>query len=858
MFGKKVLIALLSVTSIFLCNIYAQVLNFEHYSVDKGLPSSQVFDITQDKNGNLWFATDQGISKYDGYSFKNYSTKDGLTDNMVFKFHPQVNGDIWCTTFNKSVFCIRKNTFTPYPYNNQLTSLPDKFIPASIYLSTDGSFFMSVLSGKGYIHIDKNGKVIHNDIKFSNDSINHETGLLKQQSLPVFFLISEKNKRSKISGNWDHVFFSGQSNRHGDFIKACFFENKKTAVYTNPREILIKPLSGNSIVIDPQHEPISLGTIDEERFWVGYRYGGVAIFDLKGKQLNNFLLGKSVTSLFIDHEGAYWFSTLNDGIFKIKSADISCYPYDELKNNWINSLTKDRKGNLWIGYYNGDVSELSGKDQSIKQTSLLKKPALVESDPLSGKVIYSSDEGCYYGEKKISPVANPLCFYFNDSILYGSYSGLYVVYKEKRAHIPTGFRVNDICYHKSCFYLAGNKGLYKLQNNKAELFKVNELPSSIGIKDIDQWNKSLVLATHGAGIFIMNENSNLKITESEGLSNNIINEIYVENENIIWACTNSGLNRIAFNKNAKFKIDVISSSDGLISNEVTDVEVIRDTAWVGTRQGLCSFPLKILEKKRKEINYFLRISDFKVNDKSALSENGINLKYDQNRIEFNFGGVSFSSDKSITYRYQLIGHESNWNYTSSRSIMYTSLPPGSYTFCVQAKINNNTWELGQQRFNFVIAPPFWKTWWFIVSVTVFVIALIYLFFRFRILSYNRDITRELLRQLLKRLTKKTNHVVFREKGKDIRISTNTIHFVRSDDNYIEIHTDSKKYVIRYKIGDFLSLVPDPLEYLRISRSCIVRLDKVQEKSKKDVTVKGEKIPVGETYLDQLPKIKFQA
>lgn len=858
MFSKVTLIIILSVL---VYNFNAQELNFEHYSVDKGLPSSQVFDITQDKNGNLWFATDQGISKYDGYSFKNYTTKDGLTDNMVFKFHPQPNGDIWCTTFNKALFCISRNTFKPYAYNSVLTALPDNFVPSSICFSSSGSLFVAFVAGQGYIQIDKTGKVLYNDIEVTIEANNYDIGLLKEQNKAEFFFINCKSKRSKISGHWKQVLFSGQNNKSVDYIKACFSQGANTAIYTNPREIMIKPVSGDPVTIKCDHEPISLGLLDKETFWVGFRYGGIGIFDLSGKQQDLFLPGKSVTNLFIDHEGSYWFSTLNDGAFKIKNTRIACYPYDKLKNNWINSLSKDGIGNLWIGYYNGDVSTLSGKDQIIKHTSSLKKPALVDFDSLSGQVYYTGDDQFFSDKHKGSFGRSllPLCFYVhaNDSVLFGGYKGFTTLSKEKLSSFITGFRVNDICFYDHCFYFAGTKGLYKFQNNKAELLKPKGLPFPIGIKDIDRWNSSLVLTTRGAGIFIMNRNSNLNITEKDGLSNNIINEIYVENGNILWACTNSGLNRITFGKNGKFEVDIISSSEGLINNEITDVEVIRDTAWVGTRQGLCSFPIKLLEKEHTNINYFLTISDFKVNDKTHLGKQAANLKYDENRIEFDFGAVSFSSDEVITYRYQLLGHDKEWNYTNSRSTKYTSLPPGSYTFCVQAKVNNSTWEIGQQQFCFAIAPPFWKTWWFITSVIAFAIALIYLFFKFRILSYNRDITRELLRQLLKRLTRQTQYVVFKEKGKDIRISTNTIYFVRSDDNYIEIHTDTKKYVIRHKIGDFLSLVPDPLEYLRISRSCIVRLDKVQEKSKKDVTVKGQKIPVGETYLDQIQKIKFQ-
>jgi hypothetical protein len=281
---------------------------------------------------------------------------------------------------------------------------------------------------------------------------------------------------------------------------------------------------------------------------------------------------------------------------------------------------------------------------------------------------------------------------------------------------------------------------------------------------------------------------------------------------------------------------------------------VKDTIWVGTREGLCYFPKSLLNKKSVITNYFLQITQFKVNDleRAQTSE----LSYNENRIEFGFKAISFFEFKPIEYRFKLQGLETEWNYTNTVSIRYTSLPPGSYTFMVQVKGNNASWSQGQQAFSFTITPPFWQTLWFRLSAILLIVLLIYLFFRFRILSYNRDITRELMRLVLKRLTKKTNYVVFREQGKDIRIATDTICFIKSDGNYIEIHTDTGRHVIRHKIGEFLDLVPDPLEYLRINRSYIIRIDKVQSKSKKDVTVCGEKLAVGETYLEQLSKIKF--
>jgi ligand-binding sensor domain-containing protein len=58
----------------------------------------------QDINGYMWFATDRGICRYNGYEFESFGLKDGLTSNTVFKFYPQDNGDIWCSALNNRIF----------------------------------------------------------------------------------------------------------------------------------------------------------------------------------------------------------------------------------------------------------------------------------------------------------------------------------------------------------------------------------------------------------------------------------------------------------------------------------------------------------------------------------------------------------------------------------------------------------------------------------------------------------------------------------------------------------------------------------------------------------------------------------
>ncbi len=110
---------------------------YHHYTTSNGLSSSEVYDIIQDDWGYIWFSTDNGLTRYDGYSFNHYSTNDGLTNNTVFNFFKSDDGKIWCTTFEPSVFLIvgENPTFIPYHRNDIFETL-DPTIVLNKYVLT--------------------------------------------------------------------------------------------------------------------------------------------------------------------------------------------------------------------------------------------------------------------------------------------------------------------------------------------------------------------------------------------------------------------------------------------------------------------------------------------------------------------------------------------------------------------------------------------------------------------------------------------------------------------------------------------------------------------------------------------------
>ena len=129
--------------------------------VEDGLPSSQVYNIIQDDYGYIWFSTDRGLSRYNGYEFENYENIHGLAENVVFDFVKTNDGSIWCTTISSQVFKIsgREPTFTLYPYNATVKKNSENNITKGLYFSPSGDLYLSFHHRYGYLHLSSTGQV---------------------------------------------------------------------------------------------------------------------------------------------------------------------------------------------------------------------------------------------------------------------------------------------------------------------------------------------------------------------------------------------------------------------------------------------------------------------------------------------------------------------------------------------------------------------------------------------------------------------------------------------------------------------------------------------------------------------------
>ncbi|AWM12754.1 hypothetical protein DI487_01940 [Flavobacterium sediminis] len=860
---KKNLTVIVFLTAFF---SYAQEYSYREFGLNEGLPSLQVYDIHQDRNGILWFATDRGIANYNGYEIKSFGIQDGVLNNVVLDFHPQADGTVYCSTLDCNLFYFHEDFqgFFPYPFNSLLAkNLNTLQYVKSIYTSEDGSLHLGCEGILGALVISKNGKILQRPDKITDSSETENTyTVLEKKDNGAFFFY----KTQTISPKKNSVHFKNKATLTK--VDVIQLPGSKYYVYKSPFMVSVFDENIKLIrEIKTEFDPISIKAIDENRFFIGYHFGGAKIVDLKNNTTESFLENKSVTNFLIDHEGGYWFTTLHSGIWYTKEPKIKILK-GELSNFPVNSLTKDDNGKIFAGTLSGKIFGIGPNTQCqmIYNTTHTRK-AFVEFDKKTKNSYFFSNQDLFINKDFSAPIEFPIYTTKisepqEQRIIFSLINGFSVYEKNSFKTIREfPFRIHDACFFKNDIFLGTPEGVYVVdeKNTVSDLKESNAL-FSFRVDDIDynEARNELYFATLGQGVVVYNKNNEkvFSIAKKDGLLSDIINEIYIENKDTIWVCTNSGLNRVILDEEGHFSITGLKSSNGLLNDGINDVEITNDTLWIASKKGLVYTQKQIFDQQNQAIPHFLKIDYIKVNDAKASPEQLTQLSYKESRLEIAFSDVSFKKGNEIIYHYFLEGLDKKWYRTTNRKVIFPLLPPGHYTFKVAVTDSNGSDSKKYLEIPIYISPPFWKNSWFIASLIFAIGIIIYLFFKTNVLSYNKDIIRELIRLIIKKIKNKESYYVFKESGKEIRIKTNTILYVQSAGNYIDLVTEKKIYTIRCKIGDFIATTPDPLEYIRIHRSYIVRIDKIETKSKTEITIRGEKLPVSNSFSSELEKVFF--
>ncbi len=242
-------------------------------------------------------------------------------------------------------------------------------------------------------------------------------------------------------------------------------------------------------------------------------------------------------------------------------------------------------------------------------------------------------------------------------------------------------------------------------------------------------NNKFLLATNKNGLKVFDEkNTDDKISEIKGLLSNKINGLLKDSNNCVWINTPLGLSNYNLISGIvqNFPMDATGNlnADAFCMSSSGKI-------FLGIDSSLISFSLP--EKAEQNITS-AEITTLKINGKNIVtsSSSTINLKYWQNNFSFEYSSMNFIDPELDRFFYKLEGYDKQWiDGGKQRSINYTNIPGGTYTFKVKVLNQKGVWSnIAEQKL--FIETVFYKTWWFIIiSVSAFVI-FAYLLFTYRI------------------------------------------------------------------------------------------------------------------------------
>jgi ligand-binding sensor domain-containing protein len=702
--------SLLLVKTLFPVFLFAQEYSYVQYNVKDGLAGATVYDLCQDKDGFIWFATDAGVSRFDGTHFRNFTLDDGLPSIEILKIFADSRGRVWMAPFKKTLcYYYKGRIFTPENDSLLKPVILDDFVHG----------FAEDINGDLLISSVRNITVLRNGDKADNFYM--KNFFVSANNYPnKGFLIATTDSIFKLDDKGINFWQLTSKN-----------DNKNFSIYFPDSSVL--NLERKMGIISLYIEKSKLLFVNTEKgSWE------VDTLNLKYKRLH--LEGKAVTHTLTDNENNIWFATLGHGVYKLISREFISFSFNSPEpaiyslEKWNNSIVAGTNFKL--------LYSLSGlKTHTIRLGQNLKKsPGYSERNrvyclkriqsgdlvvTLDDMIVCLSPDGRVKATNETSGIKS-LHEISNSILLVGTNKNVVLMKASDLATIDTIWhgRSTAVSYVNNDFYIGTNDGLFVLQKNKIFLPLADQIPAlNSPISQIIQAGDSIVwVATNGKGVVgLKNKKLLVSFNSLNGLTSNVCRSLFLQN-NFLWVGTDKGINKIDIS-DPKFTVTHYSTADGLSSNIINVIYVDNDTVYVGSPAGLTLFNEK---KVIKESKSNLKILAVRIANRSLSIDSAYTADYGENNIKLDYTCISFRSEGDILYKYRLKGLNDIWDSTRSTSLEYPSLPSGKFEFELLA-INKFGITSNLVTVRFLIKPPFWQTTWFRIVVITGIAALIWLF-----------------------------------------------------------------------------------------------------------------------------------
>lgn len=832
-----------------------QQYNFHNYSVKDGVAQSQVYTLLVDIRGYLWMGTQGGgITRFDGERFKSFTVKDGLPSSYVLCIKEDGDHNLWIGTMNG--LC----TYNGLEFKVQ--GLGEAGSPAVRDISFDSRGRAWLATDVGVLLLE-GGKTtwINRQLQLKRQAV---TAILADQHNAVWY--GDHNGLYRITGNKNGLERTVFDKTKGfpDNSVTCIRRGPGGALWIGTYGDGIYSYKDSRFGRIDQNLELYRKTVldcyfdDRGNAWLATLNHGVAQYNLLSRTFswiteNEGLSNNHVRSIIQDKSRNYWFGTSGGGVCNYFGKQFTVYDKTAgLGGNFIYSIFRDSRQRLWVGTSDKGVTVFD----SARFTNYCQKNGFADvkvkaiNEDNNGNVYLGTDgQGVFVSSdgRSFAPLEGLERKYIRgiEKDKEGNFwiatagMGLYKVTLQpvlsiSNYNVREGLlhpRLTALHYDKQgrLWYATENNGIGYLENGKFRkpvFTGRNHAGSSVIRCFAEDKSGYLWAGTGGEGLLVFPlYQGDFKLERYDhnyGLTSSNIYLLVCDHEDNIFAGSETGLDHIFPDRERKPRqIKHYGKGEGFTGVETCQNAAFRDadgTIWFGTINGLTRYDPGNLVKNEnapvtsitdvKLFNISIAATPYKmhVGDWNTITE--LELPHDQNNLGFDFTGINFSNPEAVRYQWRLEGADKDWSPPSSqRSVNYSSLGPGHYIFMVKACNEDAVWNKTPVQFRFHITPPFWKRWWFMTALLLFLAAAVLFVFRWRVNTVRRKAAEE---QKKIRLEKE----VIELEQKALRLQMNP-HFIFNALNSIQsqIGTDNEQ-AARYYLAKFSRLMRQILDNSR--------------------------------------------
>jgi ligand-binding sensor domain-containing protein/serine phosphatase RsbU (regulator of sigma subunit) len=751
---------------VFLRGFVAQQLRFRHITSEDGLSTNYVSTIFQDNRGFIWFGTQDGLNRYDGYQvrvFKNDPTNENSLSSSDISSLKQVRPDLILVGtragldfFNPVVQSFKRfqdtrlrtkiNCMVAFGEERVLAGTEKGLFVINYVQNTaqrlafgnDSAINVTCLfthNGNAYVGTQNAGLWLLQKNKLTKvNLINDDHYDLKElESITDIESYGEKlylgtfgNGIFKIDRNTfeidDKILFD-KNNKEFNYIKNFKIRKNKLYAATGYGVVVYDLISEKKAFYTKGSSNFSLNSIlatyvyfdNENNLWVGTNLGGV---DVSFSQILKFPLSsfnfetenKNIYSFCDESANNVWVGGLKLlKLINLKTGAVQDYS-SKVKENTVLSICKENDNILWIGTWGNGLIRI---DRETGQTKSLLSPKL------GGTILCQK---IHNGDLYVGTVGDGLFKINLKTFEYSNFNlkdglpnaNINTIYEDSKKNIWLGTYDGGLV-KMAAFEKDGKLPIEKVFSNSG---KKGQIASNIVLDVNEDKDGNIWLATaNGLSKYIGGEEFE-NFYEKDGLANSYLYAILRDSLNHFWLSTNNGI--IKFDPRSSRKEMVFKTygfKDGLVNQEYNmGAALVTESGYMlfGGALGFNAFRQSNIKDNLHAPRVFVinykRAGNDVVTDSLISYKKHLKLSWNENYFQFEVIALDYTDPSKNKFKYKLEGYDSEWSApTGIRYISYTQLPGGTYTFKVKAANNDGVWNETPFEINITVVPPFWKT-----------------------------------------------------------------------------------------------------------------------------------------------------